>query len=78
LGDVDRGAFEEVPDEVVAAVMSVFRSAPPSETPSVAMQPTPLDDKSRDRERTKRKRAAVLCQVGRYGSSSRCEYCARS
>jgi hypothetical protein len=65
LGDVDRGAFEEVPDEVVAAVMSVFRSAPPSETPSVAMQPTPLDDKSRDSERTKRKRAAVLCQVGR-------------
>ncbi|MBP8810875.1 MAG: BREX-6 system adenine-specific DNA-methyltransferase PglX [Kofleriaceae bacterium] len=66
LGDVDRGAFEEVPDEVVAAVMSVFRSAPPSETPSVAMQPTPLEDKARDSERTKRKRAAVLCQVGRY------------
>jgi hypothetical protein len=45
--------------------MSVFRSAPPSEVPSVAMQPTPLEDKSYDRERTKRKRAAVLCQVGR-------------
>lgn len=70
LGDVDRGAFDEVPDEVVAAVMSVFRSAPPSEVPSVAMQPTPLEDKSRDGERTKRKRAAVLCQVGRFEWSS--------
>nr|HPH66537.1 BREX-6 system adenine-specific DNA-methyltransferase PglX [Kofleriaceae bacterium] len=66
LGDVDRGAFDEVPNEVLAAVMSVFRSAPPSEMPSVAMQPTPLDDKSYDRERTKRKRAALLCQVGRF------------
>ena len=66
LGDVDRGAFDEVPNEVLAAVMSVFRSAPPSDAPSVAMQPTPLDDKSYDRERTKRKRAALLCQVGRF------------
>ena len=66
LGDVDRGAFEEVPDEVVAAVMSVFERKPPSEVPSLAMQPTPLEDKSRDGERTKRKRAAVLCQVGRF------------
>jgi hypothetical protein len=66
LGDVDRGAFEEVPDEVVAAVMSVFRSVSPPTRRSVAMQPTPLDDKSSDRERTKRKRAAVLCQVGRF------------
>jgi hypothetical protein len=66
LGDVDRGAFDEVPNEVLAAVMSVFRRAAPSEAPSVAMQPTPLDDKSYDRERTKRKRAAMLCQVGRF------------
>ncbi|MDH5674429.1 MAG: BREX-6 system adenine-specific DNA-methyltransferase PglX [Myxococcales bacterium] len=67
LGDVDRGAFEEVPDEVVAAVMSVFRRAAPGECESVAIQPTPLDDKARDGGRTKRKRAAVLCQVGRFG-----------
>jgi hypothetical protein len=66
LGDVDRGAFDEVPNELLAAVMSVVRSVPPSGVPSVAMQPTPLDDKSYDRERTKRKRAAVLCQVGRF------------
>ena len=65
LGDVDRGAFHEVPDEVVAAVMSIFGSARPSASYSVAMQPTRLDDKTRDSERTKRKRAAMLCQVGR-------------
>jgi hypothetical protein len=31
--------------------MSVFRAAEPSGAASVAMQPTPLDDKSRDSER---------------------------
>lgn len=66
LGDVDRGSFEEVPDEVVSAVMSLFRRAAPSATSSIAIQPTPLDDATRDSGRTKRKRAAVLCQVGRY------------
>jgi hypothetical protein len=66
LGDVDRGAFEEVPDEVVSAVMSLFRKSAVSDAPSIAMQPTSLDDKSRDGERTQRKRAAVLCQVGRF------------
>ncbi|MBA3538601.1 MAG: BREX-6 system adenine-specific DNA-methyltransferase PglX, partial [Deltaproteobacteria bacterium] len=65
LGDVDRGAFDEVPNEVLAAVMSIFRSARPSGMASVALQPTPLDDRSYDRERTKRKRGAVLGQVGR-------------
>ena len=66
LGDVDRGAFEEIPDEVVAAVMSIFRHAPPSNLVSIAMQPTPLDDKARDSERTKRKCAAVLAQAGQH------------
>ena len=34
---------------------------------SVALfQPTPRNDRSYDRERTKRKRAAVLCHEGRY------------
>ena len=33
---------------------------------SVAVQPTALDDKSYDRQRTSRKRAAVLAQVGRH------------
>jgi len=66
LGDVDRGAFEDVPDEVVAAVMSVVRKTPSGGAKSIAMQPTSLDDKTRDSQRTKRKRAAVLAQVGRF------------
>ncbi len=64
LGDVDRGAFEDVPDEIVAVVMNIVRNAAPNQAPSVALQPTPLDDKARDSERTQRKRAAVLAQVG--------------
>ncbi|MEH1861920.1 MAG: BREX-6 system adenine-specific DNA-methyltransferase PglX [Nostoc sp.] len=66
LGDVDRGAFEEVVDEVVATVMSVFQKATPNKAFSIAIQPTPLDDNSRDSGRTKRKRAAILLQIGRF------------
>ncbi|BAZ03079.1 hypothetical protein NIES37_70920 (plasmid) [Tolypothrix tenuis PCC 7101] len=66
LGDVDRGAFEEVVDEVVATVMSLFQKATPNKACSIAIQPTPLDDNSRDSGRTKRKRAAVLLQIGRF------------
>lgn len=66
LGDVDRGAFDEVPNEVLATAMSVFRRSSPATEASVAMQPTPLSDKSYDRARTGRKRAAVLLQVGRF------------
>lgn len=66
IGDVDRGAFDEVPNEVLAAAMSVFRKARPTGLPSLALQPTPLTDKSYDRERTERKRAALLAQAGRY------------
>ncbi|WP_199341913.1 BREX-6 system adenine-specific DNA-methyltransferase PglX [Nostoc punctiforme] len=66
LAYVDRGAFEEVPDEVVATVMSVFQKSSPHEAISIALQPTALDDNSRDSARTKRKRAALLAQVGRY------------
>ncbi|QDE82497.1 type II restriction endonuclease [Myxococcus xanthus] len=64
IGDVDRGAFEEIPDEVVATTMTVFRRFTPASGPSFAMQPTPLDDRSRDSNRTARKRSAVLAQVG--------------
>lgn len=66
LGDFDRGAFEEVPDEVVSVVVSVFQKEPPRGTGSFALQPTPLEDTSRDRQRTRRKRAATVCQMGRY------------
>ncbi len=64
--DVDRGAFDEVPNEVLAAVIASLRREAPRDVLSVAAQPTPLSDKSYDRQRTNRKRAAVLAQVGRY------------
>lgn len=66
LGDVDRGAFEDVPDEVLATAMYVVRRVLPSGLATVAMQPTPLADRSRDASRTKRKRAALLAQVGGF------------
>lgn len=65
LGDLDRGAFEDVPDEVLATVISVIRKVAPSAL-AVAVQPTPLDDRSRDSQRTARKRAGLLAQVGRH------------
>ena len=64
LGDFDRGAFEEVPDEVVSVVVSVFRRTEPVEAESIALQPTARSDRTRDSERTQRKRAAVICGVG--------------
>ncbi len=66
LGDFDRGAFEDVPDERVSVVASIFRRAPPGNDPGIALQPTAPDDHSRDGERTRRKHAAVLAQVGRH------------
>jgi hypothetical protein len=72
VGDVDRGAFEDVPDEVLAVVMSVVRRAPPTGRPAIAIQPTSLDDRSRDGARTMRKRAALLVQVGRYEFDPKC------
>ncbi len=70
LGDFDRGAFEEVPDEVVSVLVSVFRNTAPQPEPSIALQPTALADRSRDNERTRRKRAAVTCHNGRFGFST--------
>jgi hypothetical protein len=66
LGDFDRGAFDEVPNEVLAVTLSIFQKTLPNGENSVAMQPTALDDNSYDRQRTNRKRAAVLAQVGRF------------
>ena len=66
IGDFDRGAFDEVPNEVLAVCVPVFRRALHPGVASVAAQPTPLDDKSYDRQRTSRKRAAVIAQVGRH------------
>jgi hypothetical protein len=65
IGDFDRGAFEEIPDEVVSvAVASFSRSAVGCS--GTALCPTPREDKSRDNLRTRRKSAATLCQVGRH------------
>jgi hypothetical protein len=62
LGDFNRGAFEGIPDEVVSVAATCFRRAH-HRNQSVAQCPTPLDDRTRDNERTPRKRAATLCQV---------------
>ncbi len=66
LGDLDRGGFELVLDELVAVAISLLWHHPPSATACVAMLPTPRDDRSRDARRTPRKRAGLLCGVGRY------------
>ncbi len=66
LGDFDRGAFESIPDEVVSVTVSVFRRSAAGDAASVSMQPTPLDDTTRDAGRTPRKRAATLCQAARF------------
>jgi hypothetical protein len=65
IGDFDRGAFDDVPNEVLSVVASIIAKRR-QVAGTVAVQPTRYDDTSYDRERTKRKRAAVLSQVGRY------------
>ncbi|AFY97120.1 putative N6-adenine-specific DNA methylase (plasmid) [Chamaesiphon minutus PCC 6605] len=66
LGDFDRGAFDEVPNEVLAVTLSVFQKLAPTLEVSIALQPTPLDELAYDRQRTNRKRSAVLAQVGKF------------
>jgi hypothetical protein len=66
IGDFDRGAFDDVPNEVLAVVGSIFSRRAATGHVSVAVLPTPANDASYDRERTNRKRAAVLTQIGRY------------
>ncbi len=66
VGDFAIGAFDEVPNDVLSVAVSVLRKRRPLLLPSMALQPTPSDDRSYDRERTPRKRAATLCQEGLY------------
>src|SRR5690606_32081576 len=66
LGDVDRGAFEDVGGDVLAVVMSVIRRSQQGTVDAIALQPTRPDDRSRGSGYTRRKRAALLAQVGRY------------
>ncbi len=65
LGDFDRGAFEDIPDEVVSVAVACF-SRLPHAADSVAQCPTAREDRTRDSERTARKRAATLCHEGRH------------
>lgn len=66
LGDFAIGAFDEVPNDVLSVVVSVFHRSNPHNNFSVATQPTPPGENNYDRERTNRKRAAVLCHIGRH------------
>jgi len=66
LGDLDRGAFEQILDEVVAVTISVFRRGAAGAGNCVAVLPTPRDDRSRDGRRTLRKRVALLAGYQRY------------
>ncbi|MFE7369312.1 BREX-6 system adenine-specific DNA-methyltransferase PglX [Streptomyces anulatus] len=65
LGDFAVGAFDEVPNELLSVTVSVLHRSTHPPVPSVAQQPTPPDDTSYDRARTRRKRAATLCHEGR-------------
>ena len=61
IGDFDRGAFEDIPDEVVSVCAShLVKTVAPAGHRSRALLPTPRKDLSRDNERTLRKRAATL------------------
>ncbi|MEI9942161.1 MAG: BREX-6 system adenine-specific DNA-methyltransferase PglX [Pseudomonadota bacterium] len=66
IGDIDRGGFEDILDEVVSTSMSVMISSARNVDRTTVIQPTPLDDHSRDSERTARKRTALLVQARRF------------
>jgi hypothetical protein len=66
VGDFAIGAFDEVHNDVLSVVVSVFNRSAISGDASVAVQPTPVGDRSYDRQRTSRKRSATLIQHGHY------------
>ena len=66
IGDVDRGAFSDVPDEVLSVCMSILGRSTSKHARCIVLQPTPLNDRSRDSRRTARKTAALLAQIGRF------------
>jgi len=65
LGDLGVGAFEEISGHVVSVVMSIFSKYDPTETISIAYQPT-LPEDSESIKNINRKRSAILAQVGRF------------
>jgi Eco57I restriction-modification methylase len=67
IGDIDKGGFESMPtSQLISVAMVVVARTPPVNHPSVALQPSPPEEKYWDRDRTARKRATILCQFGRY------------
>jgi hypothetical protein len=66
LGDFAVGAFDEVPNDILNVAVSVLHRSSHRSESSMAHQPTRLGDNSYDRARTRRKRAATLCQEGRH------------
>jgi hypothetical protein len=70
LGDFAVGAFDEVPNDILSVTVSVIHRSPHRSEPSMAHQPTPPGDNSYDRARTRRKRAAALCQEGCHSFDS--------
>ncbi|TWT52021.1 BREX-6 system adenine-specific DNA-methyltransferase PglX [Allorhodopirellula solitaria] len=71
LGDFAVGAFDEVPNDILSVVASVFRKCTVADLPGVAIQPTPPGVPEYDRQRTKRKRATILCQFGSFTFNSK-------
>ncbi len=65
LGDLDRGAFEQILDEVVAVTISLLRRGLRG-SDCIAVLPTPREDRSRDGRRTERKRVALLAGYQRF------------
>ena len=63
LCDLSWGAFEEMRDNPVA--ISIWRKAPPAELSSVAVAPTDPQIRVRTIDELHRKRAALLCGVGK-------------
>jgi len=72
LGDLDKGAFEEMTtSQLISVSLAIVRKCESKTTRSVALQPTALGEKFWGRDRTDLKRAAILAQVGRYEFDSR-------
>lgn len=63
LGDFDKGAFESMTtSQLISVCLCVVRRASPATHSTSALQPTAPGEKYWSRDRTKLKRAAVLCQ----------------
>ena len=66
IGDLETGAFEEVSaaQVILSVAMTIFQKTKAGQSKSVALQPAPGDLKTEDN--TNRKRAALICQAGRF------------